>query len=293
MLKSMTAFAKAKKSFKDVEIAVEIQSVNKKHLDLHLKLPPECMLYDPLVREILSQHIGRGHINASIQVHFLSAFSVKVVANSSFAKSLKEAALKLAEELDFQSISHEALFFNLLKERGVLQASYEIEKEDFEEKLKSTLKEACQDLVIMKEREGKKIAQEFSEHLATLGKIREQIKHLSHDVKEKYFKRVTELIKELVGKVADHDERIAKEVAFLADKVDIAEELSRFGFHLEHFNNEMVSGKSGKVLEFIMQELTREINTIGSKCQDAQVSRLVIEAKSELERMREQVQNVE
>ena len=111
--KSMTAFAKAKKAFKDVEIAVEIQSVNKKHLDLHIKLPPECMLYDPLIREILSQHILRGHINASIQVHFLSAFAVKVVANASYAKSLKEAANVLADELDFQNISNEALFFSI------------------------------------------------------------------------------------------------------------------------------------------------------------------------------------
>lgn len=293
MLRSMTAFAKAKKSFTDVEIAVEIQSVNKKNLDLHVKLPPECMLYDPLVREVLSQHVERGSINLSVQVNFLSAFAVSVVANASYAKSLYAAAIHLSQELGYETINKEALFFSLLKERGVLQASFEVASEDFEEKLKSTLTAACADLVAMKEREGAQIAKEFSIRLSTLAAIREKIVTLSKDATAKFYKRLKELVEELVGSLGEHDERIAKEIAIMADKVDISEELSRFGFHLDHFHDEMKAKKSGKVLEFILQELSREINTMGAKCQDAQVSRLVIDAKSELEKLREQVQNVE
>lgn len=293
MLRSMTAFAKAKKSFSDVEIAVEIQSVNKKHLDVHVKMPQELVLYDPMVREVLSGHIERGHINVSVQVHFLSDFAVKVVANSGYAKSLKEAALTLAEELDCKTISEESLFYMILKERGVLQASFEVEREDFENKLRDVLSCVCLDLVKMKEREGQKIAQEFLERIATLAKLKEEIALLASQIKTKFYKRLTDLVKELVGSLDVHDERIAKEVAILADKADIAEELSRFGFHLEHFKEEMQKMRSGKVLEFILQELFREINTMGSKCQDAEISRLVITCKSELEKLREQVQNVE
>ncbi|MBS0637472.1 MAG: YicC family protein [Verrucomicrobia bacterium] len=292
MLRSMTAFAKAKKSYSDVEIAVEIQSVNKKHLDLHVKLPPECMLYDPLVREVLSQHVERGHIYVSVQVQFLSAFSVNVVANTSYAKSLHRAALKLADELEVK-VDNDKLFFTILREKGVLQASFEVQSDDFEEKLRETLSAACHDFVQMKEREGLQIANEFFMRLDALSAMRGQIELLSKDAKPKFYKRINELVEELVGKAADGDERIAKEIALMADKVDISEELSRFGFHLEHFRNEMKAKKSGKVLEFILQELSREINTMGAKCQDAHVSRLVIDAKSELEKLREQVANVE
>ncbi len=293
MLRSMTAFAKAKKTFSDVEIAVEIQSVNKKHFDVHVKLPPECMLYDPLVREIVSQHAERGHINVSVQVHFLSAFAVSVVANTSYAKSLYVAAKQLASELGHSGLDENRLFFTVLKEKGVLQASFEVQRDDFEEKIRETLKLACADFVAMKEREGQLIAGEFFKRLDALAEMRTQIANLSKDAKPKFYKRFNELVDELVGKAIEGDDRIAKEIALMADKVDISEELSRFGFHLEHFRNEMEAKKSGKVLEFILQELFREINTMGSKCQDAHVSRLVIDAKSELEKLREQVANVE
>ena len=289
----MTAFAKAKKSYSDVEIAVEIQSVNKKHLDLHVKLPPECMLYDPLVREVLSQHAERGHINVSVQVHFLSAFSVSVVANSSYAKSLYNASKQLAKELGHDTLDTNKLFFTILREKGVLQASFEVQRDDFEEKIRETLTLACRDFVVMKEREGMQIANEFFVRLDALLAMRGQIEQLSRDAKPKFYKRLKDLVDELVGKTIEGDERIAKEIALMADKVDISEELSRFGFHLEHFRNEMQAKKSGKVLEFILQELSREINTIGAKCQDALVSRIVIDAKSELEKLREQVANVE
>lgn len=293
MLRSMTAFAKAKKTYSDVEIAVEIQSVNKKHLDIHVKLPPECMLYDPLVREVLSQHAERGHINVSVQVHFLSAFEVNVVANTSYAKSLYNASKLLATELGYEKLDESKLFFSILREKGVLQASFEVQRDDFEEKLRETLQMACIDFIRMKEREGQEIADEFFKRLDDLAAIQRQIALLSLDAKPKFYKRLKELVDELVGKSIDGDERVAKEIALMADKVDISEELSRFGFHLEHFRNEMMAKKSGKVLEFILQELTREINTTGSKCQDAHVSRLVIDAKSELEKLREQVANVE
>jgi uncharacterized protein (TIGR00255 family) len=293
MLRSMTAFAKAKKTYSDVEIAVEIQSVNKKHLDIHVKLPPECMLYDPLVREVLSQHAERGHINVSVQVHFLSAFEVSVVANTSYAKSLYTASKLLAAELGHKTLDESKLFFSILREKGVLQASFEVQRDDFEEKLKETLQIACGDFVRMKEREGQEIADEFLKRLDDLAAIQRQIALLSLDAKPKFYKRLKELVDELVGKSIEGDERVAKEIALMADKVDISEELSRFGFHLEHFRNEMAAKKSGKVLEFILQELAREINTTGSKCQDAHVSRLVIDAKSELEKLREQVANVE
>ncbi len=293
MLRSMTAFAKAKKNYSDVEIAVEIQSVNKKHLDLHIKLPSECMLYDPLVREIISQHIERGHINISIQVHFLKDFAVHVVANSSYAKSLYNAGKLLAQEIGYNDLDEGKLFFTVLREKGVLQSSFEIEREDFEEKLRDILRTACSDLVAMKEREGHEIYSEFMKRLDTLSTLVHEIAHLAKDVKPKFYKRLKELLDELLGADVDAEERIAKEIALMADKVDISEEISRFGFHLDHFRNEMKAKKSGKVLEFIIQELSREINTMGAKCQDVQISRRVIDAKAELEKMREQVANVE
>ena len=293
MLRSMTAFAKAKKSYSDVEIAVEIQSVNKKYLDMHIKMPPDCMLYDPLVREVVSHHAKRGHLNISVQVNFLSDFQVSVIPNAGYAKGLYDAAKVLAQEIGCSQVDETALFFTILKEKGVLRSSFEVQSDNFEEQLKETLEAACVDLVAMKEREGAEIATEFLERLATLASLRNQIAELAKDTKVKFYKRIKELVDELVGTTSPEDDRIAKEIAIMADRVDISEELSRFGFHIEHFKEEMQAKKSGKVLEFIMQELSREINTMGAKCQDAKISRFVIDAKAEIEKLREQVQNVE
>lgn len=289
-MRSMTAIGRAKKNYGDVEIVIDIQSVNRKHFDVQFKMSQECLPFEPALRQILSDQIARGQITVVLQVIFLTSYPAKVHVNSVYAKSLHQAAILLAKEIGAPEIMPSELVLQLMKERNVLQITYEQDDaEELQKRLEETLRVACKELTSRKELEGKLILQEFQKRLTTLEEIRQKITERAMIAPEKYKKRLQELLKEFTQGVQDQEDRIAKECALMAEKIDISEELSRLGFHIAHFREV----QEGKVLEFILQEMQREVNTIGSKSQDAQISRSVIEAKSEIEKMREQVQNVE
>lgn len=293
MLRSMTAYGRAKKNYTDVEISIDIQSVNKKNLDVQIKMPYECLCFEPYVRKTISECIDRGQVTVIVQVVFLSSYPAKVHLNSGYAKLLKDSALVLARDLGCADVSVEGLLPIIFKEKGVLQVSLEgVESEAFQEKIQEVLLLACQELIAMKQKEGKALCQEFVDRVNLLESYREQISTLSQGSVDRYRKRLTDLLGEFTAEPTE--ERLAKEVAIMADRVDIAEELSRLSFHFENFTQTLGKvGGVGKVLEFILQEIQREFNTIGSKSQDAQVSGLVIASKGEIEKIREQVQNVE
>lgn len=295
MLASMTAYGRAKKNYTDIEITVDIQSVNKKHLDCHIKLPPEAACFEPYIRKVIADRIGRGNLTVTVQVVFLSSYPVKVHLNSAYAKILKDSALVLAQELGCADAPITDLLPIIFKERGVLQVSpEEVDNQAFQDKLGEVLLLACEELIALKQREGQALLKEFLLRLEKLEKYGRQIRELSHNATDKYRKRLTELLSQFTQDPQGTDERIEKEIAIIADKVDISEELARLDFHLQNFRDTLLKGGSvGKVLEFMLQEIQREINTIGSKGQDAQVAALVIAAKAEIEKIREQVQNVE
>lgn len=296
MLRSMTAFSRVKKIFKNIEISVDIQSHNKRHMDIQLKLPPEFALFDTHVRKLLSQEIARGCLVVTVQAYFTSEHPATVHFNMPLAKKIQEALLPFAKEIGCPKLSFQDLLPVLLNERGIIQISSEVAGVEMHQgALEEVVSLAIGALIKMKEREGKLIQDEFKGRLKVLEEVIISISALAKDVCHKLRIKLSELLIGLFPGKQDADERLLKEVAILADKVDIAEEISRFNHHLAHFHEVLEKEKeaTGKVFEFILQELQREINTIGSKSQDARISTLVIEAKSEIEKIREQVQNVE
>lgn len=292
MLRSMTAYSRVKKSFPHVEITIELQSVNKRHLDVQTKMPSELLSFDPEIRKIIAQHIARGSITASIQVSFALDDAFDVHVNLPLARKLHKAIEGLALQLNvenFDSLSY------ILKERGIIQhAARGVDDAHNRKIVEDVLQEACLALIEMKKKEGLSLELEFKKRLVLLQGIIQEIAEKMKLAPERYRAKLQELFKELFSLSERDDERIAKEVALLADKCDISEEISRFSLHLNHFQEVLEKPVSdGKTLEFILQELQREINTIGSKSQDGGISQLVISAKSEIEKIREQVQNVE
>lgn len=292
MLRSMTAYSRVKKSFPHVEITIELQSINKRHLDVQTRLPPELLSFDPEIRKIVAQHIARGFINANIQVSFASEDAFDVHVNLPLAKKLHKAIEGLALQLNvenFDALSH------VLKERGIIQHAFRaVDDAQNRKAIEEVLQEACFVLIEMKKKEGSLLEIEFQKRLLTLQGIIQEIAEKMKLAPERYRAKLQELFKELFSATERDDERIAKEVALLADRCDISEETSRFSLHLHHFQEVLEKPVSdGKTLEFILQEMQREINTIGSKSQDGGISQLVISAKSEIEKIREQVQNVE
>ena len=294
MLQSMTAFGKAKMSFPGMSISIEVHSVNRKFLEVQTKTAAEWHFFEPEIRTLVSECVDRGQITVSMNVVYTDQTAVAVHLNEGYALSLLQAMNKLAGAIGY-SAKPETLFEAVLKEKGIFQA--EILAQDsveVQENIKSTLKIALSDLVQMRKREGALLANEFEERLLILRKMKDLVAAQSVHAPSKYRDKISTLLQEFVTCSDELKDRVAKEVALMADKVDIAEEISRLGFHLDHFEEMLQSQKPvGKVLEFILQEILREVNTIASKSQDAEISRSCITAKSEIEKMKEQVQNVQ
>ncbi|MCB1149377.1 MAG: DUF1732 domain-containing protein, partial [Chlamydiia bacterium] len=212
--------------------------------------------------------------------------------NSGYASSAWEAAQKLQEEL---GIEREGFAENLLlQQRDLLQCEDSAgDNEALKELLIAGLEEAFADFDALRAREGSELKLDFARRLQTLEEILATLENLVEGGALTQKEKLTEKLKALLGN-APLDDLIARELALLADKVDVCEELVRFRAHLSHFSETMeLPGLQGKTLDFILQEMFREINTIGSKTQDSAVTRKVVEAKTEIERIREQVQNIE
>jgi len=290
----MTAFSKVKERHDGIEVSIQLQSVNKKVLDVHVKAPSEWQFFETAIRKSISSQVSRGHITVVAYVHYDTASCIHVSINMPYVLALQEGISKIAKTASYEATA-EDFFKALIRDKACFEQSFDIQK-DTENAFLQTLESALGALVSMKEREGELLENELLMRIAHLQEITQKIEVLADLAPRRYRDKLTQLLEEFTASQEEHQERIAKEVALLADKVDITEELQRLGFHIDHFvqvceNKEKMP--AGKVLEFILQELLREVNTIGSKSQEAEIARLVILAKSEIEKMKEQVQNVE
>lgn len=294
----MTAYGRAEKETSKGRFIVEIQSVNRRHLEVNVNIPRFLVRHETAIRSEVSSKIGRGFVTVSVFWKNENETSLAVVPNLPLAKNLKKAMETIAFELGLEpAISLSTLFQQ--KELLIFE-----ERSDSAEECKKNLSEvlslAIDELALMKANEGSALAKELFGRLANLGALIEEIAHFSPIATEKYRLKLLERIREVCSAEIDtEDERILKEIALFAERVDITEELVRFKSHLSQFRSVMEKPYTspnetrGKTLEFLLQELNREINTIGSKSQEKQVSTLVVESKTEIEKMREQIQNIE
>lgn len=290
MLISMTGFGRSVRKSSFGRIIVEIQSVNRKHLELLVSLPKELSLYEMEIRKAVSEKIGRGQVSLRV---YLSAeeFSGLVLPDVELLKQIKKAWTGIARECgcDEKGIDLPFLLQNLPQ-----NGSPEWREEQLQA-IKESVQEALQAALEMKGHEGKALERDMVERLRQIRECVRQIETLSPGQVVKQRAKLAERMAEALQPGSDLDERLLREIAFFAEKVDIAEELTRLRSHLEQFGSILSSKEKsvGRKLEFVVQEMGREINTIGSKSLDAMISRHVVEAKSELEKIREQIQNVE
>lgn len=295
MLRSMTAYGRASKETSLGRFTAEIQSVNRKHLEINVFLPRELSRFDVDVKKWVSSAIGRGQITLKFSVVFNENIPLKVAPNIPLAIKIQEASQDLAEALKLP-VGHELTLRLLEQQPGILLFDEQIEDEEFyREALQAVFDIAFQNFLTMKTQEGHAIFIDISHRLGALHQQIKQIALYAPNATKRYREKLTERVKELQGYTIENEERILRELGIFAEKVDIAEEITLFEAHLQQFY-EVISTKNeavAKKLEFLLQEMNREINTIGSKSTDLEVSRLVIEMKSTLERIREIIQNVE
>lgn len=289
----MTAFGKATIAVPLGRFVVEIQSVNRKFLEINLFLPRELNRFDPEIKRWIGAAVDRGQVTVRISAHYEASAPVDVKANIPFAKQLVAALREIAKEtgleptLDLGQISrHEGVlcYEENLKDEGAMR-----------EALREAVSQALAQFIAMREVEGAALADDIRQRLALLARLLAAIEAIAPDSAKKHQVKLIERIEALLPGRVENEERILREIALYAEKADIAEEITRFRSHLDQFATLLAKkeGTVGKTLEFLVQELGREINTIGSKSLDAALAHLVVQAKSELEKIREQIQNIE
>lgn len=289
----MTAYGRAISHNSVGRFVIEIQSVNRKFLEVSVDLPTELSSFDLEMKKWILPFLHRGQVSVKVSAFFEDAAPLVVRPNLPLVRRLKEAWDTIAKEIEV----NETFSLSLIsRTEGVLQYDENEEDEEvFREILKKTLEMAFDSFLQMKKQEGAVLQEDLAKRLEFIKCAVREIESKTPQVVEKYRKKLLDRLKDILPADLQNDERILREIALFSEKVDIAEEITRLECHLKHFT-EVMEGESigiGKTLEFIVQELNREINTVGSKSADSTIARLVIDIKSELERIKEQIQNVE
>ncbi len=296
MLKSMTAYGRACVSDSFGRYTVEIQSVNRRHLETAVYLSKELARFDPEIKQWIAASISRGQITVKIAVSFDRESPLIVRPNLPLIRQLRTAWSQIADELDIKSENRLSLSL-FAKEEGVLIYDEDLKEESVvKESLKKTVEMALKQCNEMKQREGAVILEDIMKRIDTMRKAMDQIFLKAPGATDRYRQKLRERLEEVLPGLVENEDKILREIAVYAEKVDITEEIIRFNSHLDQFTDLLKKGAEsgvGKTAEFLLQELLREANTIGSKASDAAVTRHIIEIKSEQEKIREQIQNVE
>lgn len=293
MIKSMTAYALAEKVKTKLHVLAEIRSYNSRHLDIALRLPHGYGTLEEKVKAVINGVVARGRIEISLQINDDTDEGYKFEVNIPKARAYHDSIVQLKDHLDLQT---DVSIDLLIREGGIIRsAEIDRDMETVWTVVKDCLDEALKNLVAMREKEGEMIAFDIADRINRIEQSVHLIKNKSSDLLLHYQQRLKERIAALTrGMVEIDPDRIAQEAAFLADKSDISEEILRVESHVKQFRAIMKSDEpAGRKLNFLMQELHREFNTMGSKTESTQASHIIVEVKSELEKIREQLQNIE
>ncbi|MBN2279013.1 MAG: YicC family protein [Candidatus Marinimicrobia bacterium] len=289
MIKSMTGHGGIEKSFDFGILAIEMRSVNSRYLDIFLKAPDFLELYKNDFNKILSERLVRGRI--SVFIKFESNAKDTFCVNFDAAEKIFHDLERLRKNL---AIDEPVTMTHLLEIPEVLKEKEpEIDMEILMDKVVKMLAETAQKLDDMRSIEGKNLADGIEMKLQEIERNLKEITNRIADRKISYFQKYKDLIRELSGDINIDGERLLQEVAIMTKKVDITEECDRIVSHISQFRNYMdKDDDAGKKMNFLVQEINREMTTIGSKAESAEISQLVVNMKNELEKIREQVQNI-
>ena len=290
MLKSMTGFGQAKLVFEEREITAEIKSVNHRYFEFTLKAPRVFSFLEDTVKKAVSKRVPRGKIDVYLNIN-QSSKGVLVQMDSSVVKSYLDAARSLNEEF---SVENDLTASRLLTLPEVISITKdEQDAEVITSQVLQVLELCMDDFSRVTKAEGENLGRNISDMLGNIASLAGQIVVLSPQSVAAYRERLAEKMSEVLGQTGIEESRILTEAAIFSEKVAVDEELVRIKSHLSQFDQLVKAEENvGKKMDFLIQELNREANTIGSKCNDINISKLVIELKSEIEKIREQIQNI-
>jgi uncharacterized protein (TIGR00255 family) len=289
-MRSMTGYGRGTAIFDGRQISVELSAVNRKQAEINLSLPRELLELEPRLRDEINAHLSRGRLTVSVALHARAGGrgGVNLPAAQAYRKQLEalRKTLKLDGEITLEQV---------LRGPGVLDASAEeIKVGSAWPKVRTALQAALKHFVQMREREGKALAADLRKRALAIQKQVGEIEQLAPQVAAHHRSGLLDRIAKAGLEIAPSDERMLKELVFFADRSDISEELTRLKSHLDQFLSHFHRREPvGRTLDFLLQELFREINTIGNKANFLAISQIVVTVKTELEKLREQVQNIE
>ncbi len=293
MISSMTAFARSEIVTDALSVGVEARSYNSRHLDMVVRLTRGYEELEEKIKRMVSARLARGRVEIKIRIENQAGDAIRYDIDESAARAFHDALGRLKEMFGMER----EIPLNLLAGARDIIKPVEVEKdvEVVRPVVEESLDKALEELTAMREREGAFIAADLAKRLRFLADSLDKIALVSEDMLTHYQNRLKERIMALTDGLTEVEPgRIAQEAAFLADKSDISEEIVRVKSHLEQFRAIMdAPGPGGRKLNFLLQEFLREFNTIGSKTEKTEVAHTVVDAKSELEKIREQVQNIE
>lgn len=296
MLRSMTGYGRGVITEKFGHITVEIQSVNRKHLEVITNLPREFQRFDVEIRKWISLSTHRGQVSVKVSASYLKEGPIRIKTNIPLAKEYKRAWDDIGNELHLpqnQWFSLEMLLPNI-NEILISEEDWK-DEEIYRTALKQAYDQATAGWLQMKNQEGKALQDDIDDRLQHLQECISKIEIQVPDTMAKQKLKLQQRLMEWLPSTEEHEDRILREIILYTDKADISEEITRFKSHIEQCQS-LLAGQEmavGKTFEFLIQELVREVNTIGSKSSELVISHLVIDIKSTLEKVREQIQNVE
>ena len=293
MIKSMTGYAAAEKTADAITVTADMRAYNHRHLDIVLRIPPGCMVLEDKIKALVAEHIARGRVEIRLQIKDESEQAVAFEIDLPRARAVYSILEQLQAEFD---LGNDISIEHLLTPGGIIKAVEPVDEPgSLWETIKACLNEGLEGLERMRQKEGDFIANDLSARLNFIEQSTAEIRQVSQVVLAQYQERLKERIAVLTRDTAEIDPmRLAQEAAFLADRSDISEEIVRAESHVKQFRQIMAAEEpGGRKLNFLLQELNREYNTIGAKIGHADTSHKIVNIKSELEKIREQIQNVE
>lgn len=292
MLKSMTGFGTGRSRAGDEEISVEVRAVNHKHLEVKVRLPRELAALEAAVVKVVRARCVRGAVDVAVRRSVGTVTGAVPVVDAAMARAWREALRTVARAAELADTPTAA---QISSQPGVVRMEEPVADVAVAEgALDRALADALAGLVAMREREGRALEADLSARLQRVATLAAEVAALAPRMVESYRERLQERVADLLKGAQVDEARLVQEVALFAERTDVAEEATRLQVHLEAFRSFLGSSEpAGRRMDFLVQEMHREVNTTGSKSQSTEVSTRIVELKAELERIREQVQNVE
>jgi uncharacterized protein (TIGR00255 family) len=293
----MTGYAQARAIENGWSLRVTIRSVNHRFLDLHLRMPDGFEPLEPRIRQLIRERIRRGHLD--VTVHYELAGPSAVGVNQEVAAAYLQAANALRKQFGLQSEPDVASIMRLPGVIGAASASLEGELERLEKVVSRCMIESLDKLDRMRGDEANHLRQDMSARLKNIASMASSVATLAERARPAFAKRLEARLKELLGEAQLDPARLAQEAAIAAERSDVSEELARLRSHVQQFEALLATSSDvGKKLDFLLQEMQREANTLlsktpGNEAEGLEITRLALEIKSEIEKIREQVQNIE